>query len=438
MKNKFLTNTFWILGGQMIKMLISLFISMLTARYLGPSNYGLINYVGSYIAFFTSLVGLGLNGVIIFELGNHRDEEGKILGTSILMRFITGILSSVIFLLLIYLTDGNDKTIIIVSMLQAIQLPFLAFDTINFWYQSNLLSKNSVIIQTVGYIITSLYKVYLLVTSKSVEWFSFATSLDIILLAVMYYFAYIKQGKQRLSISFAVGKRLLKGSTAFILANMMVFIYGQIDKIMIKQMLNSTEQVGLYSAAIAICGMIGFIPGAILDSGRPVIVDAKKQNEELYQLRIRQLFAGIIWICIIYSFGITIFAKYAIHILYGKEYLGATNCLKIAVWYTAFSYLGSGRSLWLICENKNKYVLIFSAMGAVTNVVLNLIMIPIWGIEGSASATLITQIFANAIYPALFKNTRQYSNYVFDAFRLKNVNAKDIIDIVMQHIQLKR
>lgn len=81
MKNKFLSNTFWILGGQIVKILISFVISMLTARYLGPSNYGVINYVGSYIAFFTSLVGLGLNGVIIYELGNHRDEEGEILGT---------------------------------------------------------------------------------------------------------------------------------------------------------------------------------------------------------------------------------------------------------------------------------------------------------------------------------------------------------------------
>lgn len=64
-------------------MLISLIINMLIIRYLDQSNYGVINYVNSYIAFFTSLVGLGLNVVIIFELGTHRDEEGLILGTSI-------------------------------------------------------------------------------------------------------------------------------------------------------------------------------------------------------------------------------------------------------------------------------------------------------------------------------------------------------------------
>lgn len=435
MKNKFLSNTFWILGGQIVKILISFVISMLTARYLGPSNYGVINYVGSYIAFFTSLVGLGLNGVIIYELGNHRDEEGEILGTSILMRFITGIFSTAIFMFLIHLTDGDDSTIIAVSKLQAIQLPFLAFDTINYWYQSNLLSKNSVIIQTIGNFITSIYKVYLLITSKSVVWFSFATSLDIILLAFMYYLAYMKQGEQRLAVSFTIGKRILKGSTAFILANMMVFVYGQIDKIMIKQMLNSTEQVGLYSVAIAVSGIIGFIPGAILDSSRPVIVNAKNKDEDLYQLRLRQLFAGIIWICIIYSIFMTIFAKTVIQILYGSDYLGATNSLRIAVWYSAFSYLGSGRNLWLICENKNKYVFTFSALGAVTNVVLNAIMIPFWGIEGAAVATLLTQILANSIYPILFIETRQYGRLIFDAFRLKNIDIKHIFKLISNQIK---
>jgi O-antigen/teichoic acid export membrane protein len=209
------------------------------------------------------------------------------------------------------------------------------------------------------------------------------------------------------------------------------------DKIMIKQILGSTENVGLYSAAIAICGMIGFIPGAILDSGRPLIVEAKGRDEQLYQLRIRQLSAGVIWICVIYSIGITVFSKLAIQILYGDAYIGANLCLKIAVWYTAFSYLGSGRSLWLICEKKNKYVFLFSAMGAATNLVLNFIMIPLWGINGAAIATLLTQIMANFIYPTLFKETRQYTKCVSDALRLENINLKNICIQIRQKIRRK-
>lgn len=434
MKNKFLKNTSWIIGGQIIKMLISLVISILTARYLGPSNYGVINYVNSYIAFFTSLVGLGLNGVIIYEFINYKDEEGKILGTAVCLRLLAGIISSAIFLVLVHYTDEADHVIMMVAILQTIQLPFLAFDTVNYWYQSKLLSKYSVIVQTIAYIITSSYKVYLLATKKSIAWFAFAISLDIILIGVMYILIYYYHRTQQMKFSVKVAKRLLKNCGPFILANMMVVIYGQMDKIMIKQMLNSTELVGLYSAAIAICNMIGFIPCAILDSGRPVVMEAKNKDELLYQLRTRQLFSAIFWVCVLYSLGITVFSKIAIVLLYGKAYTGANICLKIAVWFTAFSYLGSARNLWLICEKRNNYVFIFSCMGALTNLILNFILIPIWNINGAAIATLITQISANMIYPSFFKDTKTYSLFAIDSILLKNINLKETVQKVKTHM----
>ena len=163
-KNRFIKNTSWILVGQVIKMLLSFLINVLTARYLGPDNNGIINYVSSYIAFFTSLVGLGFNGIIIYELVNRREEEGEILGTAILLRFLAGIVSAVAFIGIIILTDGEEKVIVIVALLQAIQLPFLCLDTINYWYQSNMNSKYSVIAQTAAYFVMTAYKIFLLIS----------------------------------------------------------------------------------------------------------------------------------------------------------------------------------------------------------------------------------------------------------------------------------
>lgn len=426
-KNRFLKNTSWILGGQVIRLIISFFVGIITARYLGPSNNGIITYVNSYIAFFTAIVGLGLNGVIIHEFVNHREEEGKILGTAILLRFILGVFSMFAFLGLIFASDGNDKTILIVALLQAIQLPFLCWDTVNYWYQSNMQSKYSVLVQTLAYLGAAIYKVYLLITDKGVIWFAFATTVDFILLAILFFSFYQKHKSQKLVFSLEIAKRLLKSCLPFILANLMVVIYGHMDKIMIKQLMNSTREVGLYSAAITICGLIGFIPSAILDSARPLIAEAKKENEEKYRLRFRRLVAGIMWICILYSAFITLFSKIIIYLMYGKQYMDANICLKIAVWYTSFSYLGSARSFWLICENKKRYVFVFSFIGALCNVVMNFIFIPIWGINGAAIATLITQIFANFVIPYLFKNTREYGKMVLESLFLKEIDFKEII-----------
>lgn len=429
-KNRFLSNTFWILAGQVVKMIISLFVSLLTARYLGPSNQGVITYVASYITFFTSLIGLGLNGVIIHEFVNQQKDEGKILGTAIALRFASSVISFVAFMALIYCIDSNDNTIVIVAFLQAIQLPFLCFDTINYWYQAKLLSKYPSIIQTLAYVITSAYKVYLLCTGKNVLWFAFSISLDIMIMAAMYFFMYLRHKTQKLSFSVVIAKRLIKSGTPFILANMMVVIYGQMDRIMIKQMLDSTTEVGLYSTAITVCSLIGFIPSAILDSARPLIAEVKKADEEEYKLRFRQLVAGLMWICFLYSAFITVFSKPLLNLMYGDAYLGANICLKIAVWYTAFSYIGSARSFWLICENKKRYVFYFSALGAALNLILNLILIPFLGINGAALATLVTQIMANFIIPLLFKDTRDYGRAIICGITLRNIELKSALNKV--------
>ena len=63
--NKELNNASWLIAGKVIQMSLSLLIGVWTARYLGPGNYGTINYANSYVAFFMAFCTLGINSVII-------------------------------------------------------------------------------------------------------------------------------------------------------------------------------------------------------------------------------------------------------------------------------------------------------------------------------------------------------------------------------------
>ena len=410
-------------------MIIQFVVGVFSARYLGPENYGTINYVASFLSFFTSLCGLGLNGVIINEFINHKDEEGQILGTAILMRFAVSLLSVFSFIFLVYLLDGRNESVILwVAVLQAVQLPFAAFDTVNYWYQSKLLSKYASIFQTVAYSLVAAYKIILLITRQSIYWFAFSSSLDIILLSVLYYVGYQKHKTQKLDFSKDTAKRILKNCYPFILANLMIFIYSQTDRIMIKQMLDSTVLVGFYSASAVITTIISFIPTSFIDSARPVIMESKSDAEQ-YQLRLRQTVAFVSWISFLYGVFIVIFARFVVLLLYGNAFLEAVPCLRIMVWADAFSFIGGIRSIWLICEKKNNYVWILSAIGALTNVILNLILIPLWGVNGAAFATLMTQLLSNVVYPLLFKDTRGFSKVALQGIFLRRVG---IVKIFLQ------
>ncbi|MDO5151715.1 MAG: oligosaccharide flippase family protein, partial [Oscillospiraceae bacterium] len=67
-KSNFIRNTGWIVFAQIYQMAVQLIIGVISARYLGPSNYGTINYAASYISFFTILCALGLEGIVVKEM----------------------------------------------------------------------------------------------------------------------------------------------------------------------------------------------------------------------------------------------------------------------------------------------------------------------------------------------------------------------------------
>lgn len=436
--NRFLKNTVWQVAGNVCRMIVSFLVTIISTRYLGPSNFGVLNYVSSYVTFFTSIIGLGINGVIIHELVVRRDENntwekrdgwdenGTVLGTAIMFRLVTGVIGVIAFYGVIYMAQGDDPVTMTVAALQAIQLPFLCLDTLRYWYDSYMESKYPVWVETMASLAASVYKIFLLATGKGVEWFAFATSLDIIVLGVSYLLIYYRQKGPRLRFSGQMAKHLLRLSGMFILANIMGVAYSQMDRIMIREMLGSDELVGLYSAAINTCSLVGFVPISVLNSGRPLVVEAKARSAELFQLRFRQLVAVIMWICIAYSLVATVFSKLIIYILYGEAYLDASVCLQIGVWYTAFSYVGSAMHIWLVCEDKNKYALLFCAMGTAANLFLNFMLIPSWGINGAAFATLVTQVLSNFALPLLFRDTRPYAIHVLKALLLQGIELKSL------------
>lgn len=200
----------------------------------------------------------------------------------------------------------------------------------------------------------------------------------------------------------------------------MVTLYMQMDKIMIGSYYDN-EKVGLYSAATTISTMWGFIPVALVNSMRPSIYEAKKVNEELYMKRQKLLYTIIFWIGVIFAIGITIFSDLIINILYGQEYIEAKGALLIASWYPTFAYLGTARTVWLVANDKYKYAKLNTFWGAITNLILNAILIPKIGINGAAIATLISQFVVAFVAPWFYKETRQSVKDMIEAIFFKGV-----------------
>jgi len=200
----------------------------------------------------------------------------------------------------------------------------------------------------------------------------------------------------------------------------MVSIYGQTDKLMLKQMLNTSE-VGYYATASTVCNMWVFVLTAIIDSMYPSIMEANGEDEKLFKKRNKQLYAIVFWVSVVVSIGFLIFGKLVISILYGKSFAPSVMPLKIITWYTAFSYLGVARNAWLVCKDKQKYLKYIYMMAVVSNIILNAVFIPLWGASGAAVASLITQILTSIVLPLLIKDLKENSILMLEAICLKGI-----------------
>ena len=421
--SKVTKNAGWLIGGKIIQMVINLIVGLITARYLGPSNYGLINYAGAYTAFFSSFCTLGINSVIVKEFVDNPDKTGEIIGTTLGMRAVSSFLSALAIIGISFFADAGEPTTILVVALSTIGMVFQIFDTFNYWFQSRLQSKTTAIVTLIAYVATSIYKVVLLVLKKPVTYFAFSTSVDYICIAVLLLISYKKYKGTKLSFSKDYGKELLKKSAHFILPGLMVAIYGQTDKIMLKHMISDTE-IGYYSTAVSLCNMWCFVLAAIIDSLYPPIMEAFKTDREEFDRKNKILYAIVFYLSVFVSVIFTIFGSFIVNLLYGKEYAGAVAPLRVITWYTAFSYLGVARNAWIVCLNKQKYLKHLYLSAAIANVGLNVLFIPMWGATGAAVASLSAQIITTFVVPFFMKELSENSVMMLQAVFLKGIRRK--------------
>lgn len=397
MKNqRILNNAKWIIVCRVVQALLQLLIGMLSARYLGPGNYGLINYAKSVVAFVVPIVNLGLNATLVSEFVESPEKEGEILGTSLIMGVVSSLSGMLLVMGFITVANGNEPQTLIVCALYSVSLLFQVMEQVQYWFHYRLQSKYPSMMALVAYLVVTAYKIYLLITGKSVYWFAVVHSIEYGIVGILLLIIFRKQCSRRLSASWGMAKRLFSKSRYYIVSSFMVTAFQNIDHVMLKNMVGDGEN-GLYTAAITAACCVDFFCAAIIDSFRPAILSHKKTGSADYEKSVSRLYCIIIYLTLVESVGFTVFAKPIMWVLFGKEYLGAVPVLRVVSWLLAFSQMGRIRNIWILAEKKQSILWKINLFGALANVALNALLIPVWGAFGAALASVVTQVFANFV-----------------------------------------
>lgn len=426
--NRSVHNAAWIIGCRIVQSLLSLVVSMMSARYLGPANYGTIQYASSLITFVTPIMQLGFTSIIINELVRYPEKEGEILGTALLSCTGSALFSMVgVILFAIAANPGEPKTIIVCALM-SMNLVFYALEMSQYWFQAKLLSKYTSIVSLISYVLISVYKFYLLATEKSVYWFAASYALDTMFIAICLLAIYKKVGGQKLAFSFQLAKEMFARSKYYILSGLMISLFTQTDRVMLDYMMDSAA-TGYYSAAVACAGLATFVFGAIIDSGRPLIFEAYTKDKALFELNVKRLYSIVIYLSLAQSILMSLVPEMVIRITYGEDYKPAVAALRIVVWYTTFAYAGGVRNIWILAESKQKYQWRIDLSGAISNVILNLMFIPLWGVKGAALASLVSQFIVNVGIGFVIKPVRRANILMLQA-----LNPRILIDMAQNFI----
>lgn len=403
---RYFANTSWMFGEQMLRMASGLLVGIWVARYLGPEQFGLFSYALAFVSIFSGLAKLGLDVIVVRDLVSHPQKRDLYLGTAFWLKLI-GAFFMLAIVALATLFASNDHTINLYVFIIAGGIIFQAFEVVDFYFQSKVLSKFVSICKITQLTFSSLLKIYFVVTGADLIWFVVLTLTDQVLLALTLLIAYRYQnlGSFYQRFDFILAKKLLKDSWPLILSGFAVALYMRIDQIMIKEMLGDKE-VGIYTAAVRLSELWYFIPVMITSSLFPAIVSAKKISEELYYTRLQRLYTLMAWIAIGIALPMTFLCGWLVTLLYGEAYTGATQVLMIHIWAGVFVFLGVASGSWFNIENLQQYSFYRTLLGAFTNIGLNLALIPRFGVVGAAVATVIAQSMAALFFDLYTTKTR--------------------------------
>jgi O-antigen/teichoic acid export membrane protein len=422
-QKKIFKNVSWAVLGKIVNILSGLFVGILVARYLGPKDYGLMNYVISYVTLFSILANFGLDNIEIRELSKSQVRKETILGTAFRIRLIFSFVTILLVSCTLFLFESDRFTVLMV-LIYSSSLILSTLNVIRNYFTSIVLNEYVVKTEITRTLTGAVIKIFLLYYHFSLDWFIAASAFDFLLVASGYLFSYKVKVGSILDWKYdkKIAKHLIRESFPLLLSGTAIIIYQKIDQVMIRNMIDNAA-VGQFAVASKITELAIFIPMVIAQTVTPLLVKAHQENLQLYRKKRQQFMDMMVWIAIGISMIIFFSASPAIRILYGAKYLGAIPVLQIMAWKTVFVALFASSGQIIIIENIQKFAVMRNIIGCFVSVILNFVLIPRYGIIGSALATIFTMSFSGYfshffIKPFKFLFRMQSNSLVFGLMRV--------------------
>ena len=388
-----LSSGVWSFLNQVTRVASLAFITIALSRHFGPQRFGSFAFGLAFVRIFSVVAAFGLDRVIVRHMVELPEQKPAILRNAFLLKLlIAG--SSYVLMLIVCAAGLSDRATLAIVAIAGSALLFQAFDAFDFAFQAEHRFREVFFGRGLAILVSAAIKFASLMAGAPLTVFAALETAEAALVGIALFFAYRKcsagsqPGESDVPIRWV---RLLTEGFPLLLAALAVMIYMRADIIILGK-IAGYKAAGIYSAASQISEGCALLPMAFLPALFPLLVRWRRKGPEFYHRQFEKLFLGTIVIGFSISLALTLAAPLLIPLLFGKEYYPAITVLRILGWTPTFVFIGIVQSGYDITEGLTWLATLRTAFGALINVVLNFSLIPIYGPNGAAIATLISVV----------------------------------------------
>lgn len=405
------------------------------SRVLSPEGIGITSFFSSIGSYGILVATLGMGSYGIRQISKVRYDKQELTKTTqelVLINFVMAILVVIFLIISSFFIEkfSDEKILLIITCISVLSSVF----SLNWLYsgleQYDYITKRSILFKFI-----SLILIFLLIRTREdyviYMWIVLFSTLGSNLLNVYHSRKYI-------SFKFMRNlqpKKHIRPILYMFSSLLAVNVYTNLDSVMLG-FISGDEAVGLY----AVASKVKWLLLMLITSGSSVLLPRLSlyvcnNNSKKYNKILKDSTSIILLIAIPMSMYFIFAAEDSIILLGGDKFIPATLCMQILMPILCISGFSNitGNQI-LLPLNKEKYFMYAVTCGAIANLLLNLILMPIYGIVGAAIATLLAEFCQMSIQ---FYYSKEYLKDNIDYDSVLKIVIASIVSSIILYITMK-
>ncbi len=396
-----------VFAGTVISMLLGFLGRALIARYFETSQYGVYSLALTIISIGLILTTLGFQNSLPREISVYKEKYPSKVKNLISTAFLIVLFNSILILIFLNFAAPftmelfHEKNLPSVLKIMSLALPFSALTaTIISVSRGFGRVRERVYFQNIVYPLLFLVLVgigILLNADFSFIFFAYVIAQALTFITLFLEAKRKKFFKFQLFLDLTLGKKLIIFSIPLLLTGILGYVMNWTDTLMLGYY-RSSEVVGIYNAASPLARLLPIFLNSAGFIYMPIASSLYAQGKLREMGRVYQILTKWVFLLTLPIFSMMfLFPEVTISFFFGTKYLEATEALRIlALGFMFHIFLGlNGLSLVVIGDTNFNFIA--NLFAAISNVILNVLLIPRYGIVGAAVATATSYFVANVL-----------------------------------------